>query len=109
MFFFLDTVVDQNWAVHQLAYLGTLTNRGAYARISAKQIEVIEKGVTESQSSIGIIFGDVANDFREIVQRLLRVEEVVIHLGRRLRASRAGTVRRALESFKPSSMAASVS
>jgi len=62
-FAFPDTVVNHDWAVHQFTHLGALSNRRPYPRISAKQIEVIEKRVPESQSSIRIILGDVADDF----------------------------------------------
>jgi len=59
-------------------------------------------------SSFTVLFGDMADDFGEIVQRPLRVDEGVVHLGSDQRTFSAGTTRPAFPSRTPSSMAARV-
>jgi hypothetical protein len=69
---------------------------------------MVEQGIAEALSSLWIIFGNVADDISEVVQRPLREEESEIHLGRSSRTCSRETVRPDLESRSPSSMAASV-
>src|SRR5690349_21050593 len=104
-----NRVVDQNRAVHQPAYVQAVANWRTDARVGAKQFQVVEERSSKSRGGIGIIFGDIADDLGQVIQRPLRVEEAVIHLGRRFRTSSAGKVRPAPASLRPSSMAASVS
>lgn len=70
----------------------------AHARKAGEQLDVVQQGTAEARGRIRIIFGYVADDFGKIVQRPLRVEEAVIHLGNRLRTSSDGTVRPAFAS-----------
>lgn len=102
-------VVNQERAVEQSPNLRPLADDATHARKTDEQINVIPQGTAKAGSCIRVVFGDVADDFGKIVQRPLRVEEAVIHLGNRLRTSSAGTVRPAFASRMPSSMAASVS
>jgi hypothetical protein len=95
--------------VHQFSNLRSPSDDAAHARKAGEQINVAQQRIAEARGRIRVVFGDVANDFGNIVQRSLRVEEAVIHFGSRLRTSSAGTVRPALASRMPSSMAASVS
>ena len=66
---------------------------------------MVEQGITETFSGICIIFGNVADDSSQIVQRSLREEDVEIHLGRSSRTFSMETVRPDLESRSPSSIA----
>ena len=70
---------------------------------------MVQQRASKAGGSLGVVLGNVADDFGEIVQRPLRVEEAVIDWGKRLRTSSAGTVRPASASRTPSSMAARVS
>jgi hypothetical protein len=69
---------------------------------------VVQQGIAAWPGSLGIIFGDIADDFARVVQRSLREEEAEIHLGSDSRTFSTGTVRPALASRRPSSMAARV-
>jgi hypothetical protein len=102
-------VVNQERAMEQFPNLRPRTDDATHTRKTDEQVNVVQQGTAEAGGCIRVIFGDVADDFGKIVQRPLRVEEAVIHLGNRLRSSSAGTVRSALASRMPSSMAASVS
>jgi hypothetical protein len=102
---FLDGVVNQDRAMHQFAYVRTFANDAAHARKSKWS----SKGVPEARCHLGIILGDAGDDLSEIVQGSLREEELVVHWGKRLRTSVAGTVRPCVASSRPSSMAARVS
>jgi hypothetical protein len=95
--------------VHQFSNLRPPSDDAAHARKAGEQIDVVQQGAAEARGRVRVVLGDVADDFGEIVQRPLRVEEAVIHLGNRLRTSSAGMVRPAFASRMPSSMAASVS
>jgi len=70
---------------------------------------VVQQPGAETSGGLRVIFGQIADNFGEIVQRPLRVEEAVVHFGKSLRTSSGGTVRPALASRMPSSIAASVS
>ena len=66
---------------------------------------MVEQGIAEAFSGICVIFGNVADDSSEIVQRSLREEDVEIQLGRSSRTFSMETVRPDLESRSPSSIA----
>ncbi len=104
----VDLVVDQNRAVRKLPHTRPLANSHADARESSQQVHVVKQRITKAFGGHGIIFGNVADDFSEVVQCSLREEEAGIHLGRSSRTFSIGTVRPALASSIPSSMAASV-
>jgi hypothetical protein len=64
---FLHGVVNQNWAVHQLAYLGTLANDAAHPRKTRQQVQVVEQGTSETGCRFSVILGNATDDFSEIV------------------------------------------
>jgi len=106
--FFLDLIVNQNRAMQQLADPRSFPDGATHVRKASEQINVVQQRTSKAGGCLGVVLGNVADDFREIVQRPLRVEEAVIHWGKRLRTSSAGTVRPAAASRTPSSMAARV-
>ena len=108
-FGFADVIVDEKWAVQQFADLRPFSNQASHTWETGEQLDVLDQGPAKVGGSLCILLGNVANDFGEIVQRLLRVEESVVHLGKRRRTSSAGTVRPVSASRIPSSMAARVS
>jgi len=108
MSIFLEQVIDRNRAVDQFSYARSLAYARSHPGEPRQQLDMVKQGIAESLGSLGIIFGDVTDDFGEVVQRSLRVEEAEIHLGNSSRTSSAGTVRPALASRNPSSIAASV-
>jgi serine/threonine protein kinase len=72
--------------------------------------QVLEWGIeiAEALRGLSVVFGNVADDFSEVVQRSLREEESEIHLGRSSRTCSTGTLRPDLASRSPSSIAARV-
>jgi len=103
-----DLVVNQNRCVRQFSHVGPLANSAAHTGKAAQQFNVVQQRIAEASGGVRVIFGDVANDFSQIVQRSLREEDVEIHLGRDSRTSSMGTVRPALASAIPWSIAARV-
>src|SRR5277367_2793806 len=109
MLVLVDAVVDQDWAVDQLADVAASSDQGTHARESGQQINVIEKGAAEAGGGLVVIFGDAADDLVDIVQRFFRVAECVVHLASTSRAFSGDATRPASASRMPSSMAARVS
>jgi hypothetical protein len=105
----MNLVVNHNRAVDQPT--GTRSSAGdiPHTREPAEQIHVIEQGLAKAGSSLVVVLGDMPNNLGQIVQRSLREEDPVIHLGKSFRTSSMGTVRPASASRIPSSMAARVS
>jgi len=64
---FTDVVVDEKWAVHQLAHLGSLSNQDSHARKASQQLHVLDQGTAEVRGSLRVTFGNVGDDFGEIV------------------------------------------
>ncbi|SPE43669.1 hypothetical protein SBA7_1650010 [Candidatus Sulfotelmatobacter sp. SbA7] len=95
--------------MNELAYTTAFPDGHTHARKSGKQANVVKHGIAKAGSSFSVVLGDVAKDFGEIVQRLFRVEEAVVHLGTSSRAFSAGSTRPASASRMPSSTAARVS
>jgi len=106
---FVDQVVDEDRAMQQLSDFSAFSDHGAHAREAGEQVNMIEQGIAEEGCGFAVVLGNVADDFGEIVQRFLRVEETVVHLGSNSRTFSAGTTRPASASRMPSSMAARVS
>jgi len=104
-FIFAKVVIDQDWAVRQFPHSCSLTDCAPHARKPRQEFHVVEQGIAEAFSGICVIFGNVADDSSEIVQRSLREEDVEIHLGRSSRIFSMETVRPDLESRSPSSIA----
>jgi hypothetical protein len=52
-----------------------------------EQVDMLEQGIAETRGRVGTIFGNMADDFSQIVQRFLREEDAEIHLGRSSRTS----------------------
>jgi hypothetical protein len=108
VFVLANLIVDQNRAMRQFPNSGSLANCAAHTRESGQEFHMVEQGSAEAPGGLGIVFGDVADDFSEVVQRSLREEEAEIHLGRSSRTCSTETVRPDLASRIPSSIAARV-
>lgn len=67
---------------------------------------MVKQRLAEVCGSLGIVFPNVGDDLGEVVLCSLCVEEPQVHLRSNLRTCSAGTVRPALASAIPSSMAA---
>src|SRR2546426_1879587 len=63
---------------------------------------MVQQGIAEVLSGVCVIFGNVADDISEILQRSSREEEAEIHLGRSSRTCSTETVRPDLTSRSPS-------
>ncbi len=63
---FQDAVIDQDWAVNQLADSWPSLNHRTHARKSAEQVNVIEQGAAEPGSYFRVVFGNEADDFGKI-------------------------------------------
>src|SRR5580700_7659584 len=107
-FVFAQLVIDQNWAVREFSDPRPFADCAAHAGKPSQKLDVVQQRVSETRSSFSVIFGDMADDFSEIVQRSLGDEEAVIHFGKSLRTCSSSTVRPGLASRIPSSMAARV-
>jgi hypothetical protein len=66
-FGFADVIVDEEWAVYQLADMGSLSNQSAHARKASQQLDVLHQGTAKMRGSLRVIFGNVSDDFCEIV------------------------------------------
>jgi hypothetical protein len=105
---FAQLVIHQNGAVREFPDPRSFADYAAHTGKPHEQFDVVQQRIAETGSSLGVVFGDVADYFGEIVQRSLRDEEAVIHFGMSLRTCSSSTVRPALASRMPSSMAARV-
>lgn len=76
---FVDLVVDQNRTMHKLSDPRPFSDYCAHARKTSEQIHVVQQRNAVAGGRLGVFLGNVADDFGEIVQRPLRVEEAVIH------------------------------
>ncbi len=106
---FMNLVVNQNRTVDQLAGARPFAGDIPHTWEPAEQIHVIQQRFAKAGSSLVVVLGDMPNNLGQIVQRSLREEDPVIHLGKSFRTSSMGTVRPASASRMPSSMAAKVS
>lgn len=75
----IQPVINQERAVHQFSNLRSPWDDATHARKAGEQINVVQQGAAEAGGRIRVVFGYVADDFGEIVQCPLRVEEAVIH------------------------------
>jgi hypothetical protein len=89
----LDSVVNQDGAVDQFADVRPFFDHAPHPRKPGEQTNMVQKGIAKPGGSIRVVFGKMADDFGEIFQSPLRVEELVIHLGKRWRTSSTDTVR----------------
>ncbi len=60
-------VVNQNRAVKEFADLGTFSHQGPHSRKASEKIDVVEQRTAKTRSCLGVILGDISDDFREIV------------------------------------------
>ncbi len=65
--FFVDLVIDQNGAMHQLPDMKPFPEGATHPGKSYEQLDVVQKRSSEARSRFGILFRDVANYFRKIV------------------------------------------
>ena len=105
---FSQLVIDKNGAMRKLADSRSFADRTTHTGEPSQQFDMVQQRSSETRSSLSVVFGNVADDFSEIVQRSLGDEEAVIHFGNSLRTCSSSTVRPALASRMPSSMAARV-
>ena len=66
-FIFMDTVVDQDWAVNQFADLPTFSDSAAHAWKANQQFNVVEEGIAKAIGSFDIVLGYMAENDVEIV------------------------------------------
>ncbi len=64
---FADVIVDEERTVHQFANLGPLSDEPAHARKTSQELHVLDERTAKLSGRIGIVFGNVADDFCEIV------------------------------------------
>ena len=102
---FAKLVIDQNRAMRQFPHSSPLANRAAHTRKPRQELRVVKQGIAEAFSGLWVIFGNLAADSNEIVQRSLREEDAEIQLGRSSRTFSMETARPDLESRSPSSIA----
>ncbi|HTQ61998.1 MAG TPA: hypothetical protein VMI32_17370 [Candidatus Solibacter sp.] len=62
----VNLIINHDRAVHELPNLWAFANGRAYEGKLLKELQMVQKGVAETSSSLGIIFGDAANDFSQI-------------------------------------------
>jgi len=105
---FPQMVIDKNGAMREFSDSRPFADCAAHTGKSSQQFDVVQQRSSETRSSLGVVLSNVADDFSEIVQGSLGDEEAVIHFGKSLRACSSSTLRPALASRMPSSMAASV-
>ena len=60
-------VVNQNRAVKELADLGTFSHQSPHSRKASEKIDVVEQRTAKTRSCLGVILGDISDDFCEIV------------------------------------------
>ena len=68
--------------MREFAHASAFPNGGADAREPREQLHVVKQRIAESLCSLRVIFGDVADDFSQILQRFVSEEESEIHLGK---------------------------
>lgn len=66
-FTFVNSVVNQNRAMKQLAHLRALPSGAAHARETGEQIYMVQQRGPELGGCVGIIVGDVSDDLGEVV------------------------------------------
>jgi hypothetical protein len=64
---FLDSVVNENGTVLQLAHAGPFSNCATHAGEPAEQIDVVEQGAAKTHGCFAIVLGNMADDFSEVV------------------------------------------
>ncbi len=64
---FVDLVVDQNRAVDEFTHPRPFADSVSNAGETTEQIDMIQQGVAETRRDIGIILGDIPDNFREVV------------------------------------------
>ncbi len=62
----VNLIINRNRAVHELPHLWAFANGRAYAGELLEELQMVQQGVAETLSSVGIVFGDVANDLSQI-------------------------------------------
>ena len=62
----VNLIINRNRAVHELPHLWAFANGCVYARELLEEFQMVQKGIAETSSSFGIIFGDAANDFSQV-------------------------------------------
>jgi len=64
---FMDSVVDDDWAVDQFTHARPLVYGVAHARKPAEQIHAIQQSLAKAGSGLTVVPGDVPNDLGQIV------------------------------------------
>jgi hypothetical protein len=64
---FTDSVVCKNGAVFQFPDSRALSDCPAHMRKPAKQIHMVEQGITKMTSGLTVVLGNITDDFREVV------------------------------------------
>ena len=64
---FADLVIDEKWTVQQLADQVAFANQATHPGKPSEQLDVCDQGTAKARSSLCVIFGDVADDFGEVV------------------------------------------
>jgi len=64
---FADVIVDQKRTVHQFSDLSPLSDQPADARETSQEFHMLDQGTAKVKGGIWIVFGNVADDFCEIV------------------------------------------
>jgi hypothetical protein len=66
VFVFTELVIDQNRAMGQFPHASPFANCAPHPRESSQQFHVVEQRITEALGSLGIVFGNMPDDFSEI-------------------------------------------
>ncbi len=64
---FADVIVDEKRTVHQFANLSPLSDQPAHSRKTSQELHVLDERTGKLRGRICIVFGNVADDFCEIV------------------------------------------
>ena len=75
----IDSVVNQNRAMQQLANARPLFDQRAHPRKLSQQLDMIQQGTAEARRRGCIVVSDVGDYTSQIIQRFLGVDEAEVH------------------------------
>lgn len=64
---FADPVINEKWTVQELADKGPFANQASHSREPSEQFDVCGQGTAKARSSLCVTFGNMADDFGEVV------------------------------------------
>lgn len=62
---FSELVIHQDWAMRKFPHTRPLADGGAHVGKASQQFDMVQQGVAEAGSGLGVVVGNVADDFSE--------------------------------------------